>query len=262
LYAQVVQLSQHLEQKVEQRTNELVVAREELARKAEQLQRLLADLVRVQEEERARIALDLHDGSNQLITGALFEIQAAQQCMLSQQTGDAFKTLETAKKLLRQIEAENRRIISGLHPPILDAQGLTSTLKWHAANCEKLYGIACSVQISGQPGRLSPETEIAVYRIVQESLNNVRIHAQAQNVGIQIDFRPTRLHVVVEDDGVGFATEKVLATATSHMGLIGMRERVQSMDGHIEVHSVLGCGTRIVLDVPCRPILRGRDCPH
>jgi len=250
LYAQVVQLSQHLEQKVEQRTNQLVMAREELAQKAEQLRRLLADMVRVQEEERARIALDLHDGSNQLITGTLFEIQAAQQSILSQQEKGAFETLETAKKLLRQIEAENRRIISGLHPPILDAQGLVPTLRWYVADCKKHLGLTCSIEVSGEPIRLSPETEVAVYRIVQESLNNVAAHAQAENVEIRIGFRSTRLFVVIEDDGVGFTVEEGLATATDHMGLIGMRERAQSIDGQLEIDSVLGGGTRIILDVP------------
>jgi signal transduction histidine kinase len=250
LYAQVIQFNQQLEQKVRQRTQELVKAQEELAQKAEQLQQLLAKMVRVQEEERSRIALDLHDGSNQLITGTLFEIQAAQQNIVSQHGTSAFDTLETAKRLLRQVEAENRRIISGLRPPILDAQGLVPTLKWHAATCQNLYGISCSVQVLGQPIRLSPETEIAIYRVVQESLNNIAVHAQARNAQIQINFRPACLHVVVEDDGAGFAPEAVLATAVGQMGLIGMRERIQSIGGRAEIHSRPGQGTRLVFDVP------------
>jgi signal transduction histidine kinase len=250
LYAQVIQFNQQLEQKVRQRTQELVKAQEELAQKAEQLQQLLAKMVRVQEEERSRIALDLHDGSNQLITGTLFEIQAAQQNIVSQHGTSAFDTLETAKRLLRQVEAENRRIISGLRPPILDAQGLVPTLKWHAATCQNLYGISCSVQVLGQPIRLSPETEIAIYRVVQESLNNIAVHAQARNAQIQINFRPACLHVVVEDDGAGFAPEAVLATAVGQMGLIGMIERIQSIGGRAEIHSRPGQGTRLVFDVP------------
>lgn len=253
LYAQVIQFNQQLEQKVKQRTQELVKVQEELAQKAEHLQQLLAKMVHVQEEERSRIALDLHDGSNQLITGTLFEIQAAQQNILSQHGTSAFDTLETAKKLLRQVEAENRRIITGLRPPILDAQGLVPTLRWHAATCQDLYNISCSVQVLGQPIRLSAETEVAIYRVVQESLNNIAVHAQARNARIRLNFRPACLQVVVEDDGAGFAPEEVLATTVGQMGLIGMRERIQSIGGRVEIHSVPGRGTRIVFDVPLSP---------
>ncbi|MFN8454849.1 MAG: GAF domain-containing sensor histidine kinase [Anaerolineae bacterium] len=204
LYAQVVQLSQQLEQKVEQRTNELVKAQDELAQKAEQLQRLLTVTLQIQEEERARIARDLHDGSNQLITGTLFEIQAAQQCILGRRGENAAEKLETAKSLLRQIDAENRRLIAGLRPSILDAQGVAPALKWYAANLQERYNLTCFVQVGGRPVRLPSEAEIAVYRILQESLNNVVRHARAHNIHIRVDFKPNRLRIVVEDDGIGF----------------------------------------------------------
>ena len=250
LYTQVVQLSQQLEQKVEQRTNELAKAQAELAKKAEQLQRLLAATVRVQEEERTRIARDLHDGSNQLITGTLYEIQAAQQCILGRRGQGALEKLETAKGLLRKIEAENRRIISGLRPPLLDLQGLVPILQGYAGTLQERYGIACLVQVLGQSVRLSPEVETAIYHIVQESLNNVVAHAQARNVQIRIDFGPGRLHLVVEDDGVGFNWQSVLRDASNQMGLIGMEERAQSIGGRIEVQSEPGLGARITLDLP------------
>jgi signal transduction histidine kinase len=250
LYTQVVQLSQQLEQKVEQRTHQLAGAQEELARKAEQLQRLLAVTVHVQEEERTRIARDLHDGSNQLITGTLYEIQAAHESILDGRPEAALAKLKTAKGLLRKIESENRRIISGLRPSILDSQGLVPALNWYANTFQARYHIACAVRISGQTVRLSPEAETAVYRIVQESLNNVAAHAQAREVQIRVDFRPARLYIVVEDDGIGFDHESVLAAAPGQMGLIGMRERAQSIGGRIEVQSIPRHGTRITLDVP------------
>lgn len=250
LYTQVVESNQQLEEMVEKRTNDLVIAREEVAQKADQLQRLLADMVRLQEEERARIALDLHDGSNQLITGALFEIQAAQQNILGQRAASALETLETAKKLLRQIEAENRRIISGLRPPVLDTQGLVSTLKWYISKWEEYYGITCSLEVLGQPIRLSPETEIAIYRVVQEALNNVVMHAHAETVQICVIFNSTLLQIAIQDDGIGFDNETAVASASNHFGLIGMRERIQSIGGQIEIQSVTERGTRISFDVP------------
>ena len=250
LYARLRQAGHELENKVEERTLELTLARAELAHQAHQLQRLLAITHRIQEEERTRIARDLHDGSNQLITGTLFEIQAAQQCIRGGHPEVALEKLETAKGLQRKIDAENRRIISGLRPPILDSQGLAPALKWHANTFQERYQITCSLQVSGQPQRLSPAAETAIYRIVQESLNNVAAHAQARKIQIRVDFGPARLRVVVEDDGVGFDYENALANAPGQMGLIGMNERARSIEGQIAIQSILGKGTRLALEVP------------
>ncbi|MFQ5611151.1 MAG: GAF domain-containing protein [Anaerolineae bacterium] len=243
LYAQV-------EQKVEQRTEELAKARAALAEKADQLQRLLATTVRVQEEERIRIARDLHDGSNQLITGALYEIQAVQRRLTGRGLDVALGKLKTAKELLRQIDAENRRIISDLRPPILDAQGLMPALRWQAETFQECYRIACPVRVSGQPVELPPEVETAVYRIVQEALNNVAAHARARRVQLRLNFWPGQLRVVVEDNGVGIEGNNAHRNKAGQMGLIGMRERAQSIGGRLEVQSLPGRGTRIALDVP------------
>jgi signal transduction histidine kinase len=250
LYGQVRQAGEALEQKVEQRTQELARAREELAHKAEQLRRLLASTIHVQEEERTRIARDLHDGSNQLITGTLYEIQAAQESIANQRPQVALQKLEIAKGLLRTIEAENRRIISGLRPSVLDAQGLVPALKWLANDFQKRYGVVCKMRVTGEPVRLSSDAETAIYRIVQESLNNVAAHARAQRVGVEVDFKPEHLRVVVEDDGVGFDYGRVLAAMKGQMGLIGIRERAESIGGQVEIHSAPGAGTRLALTAP------------
>jgi signal transduction histidine kinase len=250
LYAQVRQAGEQLEHKVERRTRQLARAQEALTQKAEELQRLLQITVQVQEEERTRIARDLHDGSNQLITGTLYEIQAAEESLLHDRKDTALKTLETAKELLRKIEAENRRIISGLRPAVLDAQGLVSALQWHVNTYLEQYSIAYTLRVSGQSVRLPAEVETAVYRIVQESLNNVAAHAQAREVQIQIGFRPAQLRVVIEDNGIGFDYERARTATTGRMGLIGIRERAQSIGGHVEIQSIRGQGTRITLKVP------------
>lgn len=253
LYGTVTDLTQTLEQRVAQRTGELAAAQSELAEKAYQLRELLAATVRVQEEERTRIARDLHDGSNQLITGTLYEIQAAEQSLLNRKAATTVEKLKTAKQLLRSLEAENRRIIGGLRPPVLDDRGLLPALKAYASSIDHRYGISCSVDISGQPVRLSSEPEIAVYRIVQESLNNVVAHADADNVEIHVDYEDSRLRVTIQDDGIGFDATDVMASASGKMGLIGMRERAQSIGGRIEVQSTPGHGSRIVFDVPVAP---------
>jgi signal transduction histidine kinase len=251
LYFEITQLSQDLERKVAERTEELGLARDELAQKAEQLQQLLANMIHIQEEERTRIALDLHDESNQLITAALYEIQAGQESIRGERHAAALGKLETAKELLRRLETENRRIITGLRPPMLDSQGLIATLKWHAEAFQEHSHIPCRVQVYGRPIRLSsPTVETAVYRVVQESLNNVAAHAQARNVSLLVQFGPEELRLIIEDDGVGFDYDRTVSHTSSQMGLIGIRERVQSIGGHIDIFSTPGGGTRIALKIP------------
>lgn len=254
LHSAVRQAGDQLEAQVAARTVELEQARSELATKASQLQRLLKTMVHLQEEERSRIARDLHDGSNQLITGTLFELQAAQQSLRHERITTALEKLETAKELLRTIEAENRRLIAGLRPIILDTRGLAAAVKWHADAFQQHYQVPCYVTITGEPARLSAEAETAVYRIVQEALNNVAAHAQARHARVQLDFGPQALGVVVADDGVGFNPDQAFSRPAGHMGLIGMQERAQSIGGWVRVYSAPGQGARLELEVPLEPL--------
>jgi signal transduction histidine kinase len=129
---------------------------------------------------------------------------------------------------------------------------LVAALKWHTSTFQAQYAIACALQVSGRPVRLSPEAETAIYRIVQESLNNVAAHAQAHRVQIQAEFGLEGLQVSVEDDGVGFSDENALHSVSGQMGLIGMRERAQSIGGQLRIQSVPGQGTRVALTLPLR----------
>ena len=179
LYSQVVQLNQQLESKVEERTSELELAQNELEHKAEQLKRLLGITVFLQEEERARIARDLHDSSNQLITGSLYEIQAALESLHGNHPEVAVGKLQTAKELLKQVSDENRQIINDLRPPVLDTHGLVTAIKRLAHKYQDYSKTLYKVDVSGQPVRLPARTEITIYRIVQESFNNITTYAKA-----------------------------------------------------------------------------------
>ncbi len=248
LYSQVLQLNQQLERKVEQRTKELAHAQDKLAAKAEELQRVLGITVFLQEEERTRIARDLHDSSNQLVTGALYEIQAAQQSLEGQRYQTAMAKLDKAKGLLRQIDAENRRLIADLRPPVLDNYGLVAALRKLAENCQESCGALCTIKISGEPIRLSSRVETTIYRIMQECLNNIVLHSYAQEVAIGIDFDSSGLRILVEDDGVGFDAD--IAAAKNRIGVIGMRERAQSIKGRLSLWSQPSQGTRLFFELP------------
>lgn len=227
---------------------ELREVRQQMAAEADQLISVLADTVAIQEEERHRIAHDLHDGSNQLIVGAIFEIQTAKARMARGQVSRADESLENAKVLLRRIEAENHRIINGLRPPMLNQHGLEATLRWYLDSFCQRHGLTGSLTVQGVQQRFPADVEVAVFRIVQEALNNSLKHARAVNLHIRLDYQPSFLVLAVQDDGCGFDPDQ--AQDHLHYGLIGMRERALSIGALLEIRSAPGAGTNLVLHVP------------
>lgn len=253
LYTEVKALNQELEARVRERTAELDRARQEIARKAQQLQKLLAKTVQIAEQERARIAQDIHNGVIQLVVGALYEVQAAKDAAASDPVRLRAR-LETALDLLQQVEAETRRTIYDLCPPVLDARGLVPALRQYVSRYQELTGLPCTLHVSGLPSRLPPEVEVAIYRVVQEALHNVQSHAQATAAEVLIRFGGEGLWLMIRDNGRGFDPVAVEHNAERHLGLMGMRERIQSIGGQLEIEAAPGQGTCIVIRVAARPL--------
>lgn len=249
LYDTVRAFNVELERKVNQRTRELEAARWALAEKARQLQRLLRESYRIQEDTQARIAHDMHDGVTQIIIGALYETQAARQA-LQDDPDRAAENLMRAQQLLAGVEIEIRRVIYDLHPPVLDEMGLVVALKRFAATYTSAFGVDCRVEVSGAPRRLPRQAEIAIYRIIQAALHNVASHAQAGQAFVRFDFDANRLSVDVEDDGVGFDPKAAMTMPGEHLGLIGMKERAEGLGAALRVTSAPGEGARIALHLP------------
>jgi signal transduction histidine kinase len=191
----------------------------------------------------------MHDGLIQLIAGALFESQSAKE-RLSSDPKSAVEKLAVVQRLLGQIEGEVRRTIHNLHPPYLDQAGLIQAVQKCANSFQEMWGIPCSVQIRGDPRRLPPHAEVAIYRIVQEALVNVGTHSGAQQAYVTLDYGSVALKVVVQDNGRGFDWRKALANPGKHLGLIGMKERAESLGGRLEVRSSPGQGTTLLIEVP------------
>lgn len=249
LHEQLKTLNQQLEGRVAQRTRDLLVAKEELAHKADALRQVLTEERRVEERTRAHIAHDLHDGIQQIIIGALFETQAARDAIgLNPQTVVA--RLEAAQSLLRRIESEMRDAIYSLRPVALDAQGLAPALKECVTTFERASRVHCDLKIEETPRRISPDAEVAAFRIVQEALNNVEAHAQAKHACVRVRFGARDLNVEIADDGCGFQVGRVTNDTRTHLGLIGMQERAESIGGSLEISSRPGEGTRVRLSVP------------
>lgn len=241
LLSKVIQLNQQLEQKVEERTSELNRARDEL-------KKLHAETVFLQEDERSRISRDLHDGTNQLISGTLYEIQAAESSIKNGHASQALERLDTAKSVLRQIDVENRRIISGLRPLALDTHGIFDAIKKLVEAYNNLNEAHCEFHIRGDLIRLESQVEISIYRIVQESLKNAYNHSRATSVKIIFEISRKELNVEISDNGTGFRMDQV--DAGERLGLIGMRERAQIIGGNVTLESKSGEGTKISLFLP------------
>ena len=251
LHTQIKQITQELEQKVAERTRELSRAKDEIALKAEQLRSLWDKTTRLQEEERARIARDMHDGVIQLIAGARLELTATRVVAGSGLPPRASEKMDALWGILDEMEKELRRAIYDLQPPILDAVGLVPALQKHAVAFQKLSGITCQMQCTGAPYRLPPASEITVFRLVEECLHNVMSHARASTASVTLDFAPAMLCVTVQDNGEGFNYAEGRKNGSGKgLGLLGMRERVTSLRGKMEVSSAPGQGTRLVFRLP------------
>src|SRR5207248_2403551 len=210
---------------------------------------LLRQLVTAQEEERRRIALELHDQLGQDVTALMLGLKALEDS--GAQPHD--ERLTQLMQLTDQLGREAHRLAWELRPSALDDLGLQATLKNYLEDWAKRCDLVADFHGDTLADRrLPPPVETAVYRIVQEALTNVSKHAQAQHVSVLLEYRQGRLLVIVEDDGRGFDTDEVLRAANTErrMGLIGMHERVRLVGGELEIESAPGAGTTVYVRVP------------
>jgi signal transduction histidine kinase len=206
---------------------------------------LSAHLLRVQEEERKRISRELHDETGQALMVIRLYLGMLDNDLTSLSTrGKVSETLDVVDRTILGI----RRIIGKLSPLVLQELGLIAAIRKEAKDLEKNNGVETRVAISDEVGRLSAETETALYRIVQEALHNVAKHAQASHVNVAMDRREEVIHLLVQDDGVGIFPRSNFRG--NSFGLAGIKERVGMLGGKVRVTSLKGQGTRIEITVP------------
>lgn len=261
LYEQLQATNEALEQKVARRTRQLEKAKEALAAKATQLQNLLTETVDVQERERQRIAQDMHDGTNQLLIGALLELKSAHKRLGNGDLVLAEESLQTVQAILHRVETEIKNIIHDLRPPTLDALGLAPAVRRYAERYEQYTDIPCAVTIVGEPVRLPPRMEISLYRLMQEALQNVSAHAQAGQAQVELAFTPDTCTLSVIDNGRGFDLTAVQQQSNGHLGLLGMQERAQSLGGYLHIEARPGAGTTVALSVPLVTAVKAAPAP-
>ncbi len=204
-------------------------------------------LVKAYEDERARIARELHDEIGQQLIGMKFALERAQHFTLSE---EGLNALHDARQMQSNLTETVRELSLSFRPSMLDDMGLLPTLLWHFERYSDQTGIRVNFNHSGIANRRFSQTiEITVYRIVQESLTNVARHAQIDKAIVTVQADERQINVTVVDKGVGFAPESAL-TARDSSGLHGMQERVHLLGGELIVESVIGRGTVISANLP------------
>ncbi|HET6763932.1 MAG TPA: sensor histidine kinase, partial [Longimicrobiaceae bacterium] len=201
------------------------------------------------EEERKRIARELHDETAQTLAALLIRIRI----LRNGDPGALEDGLETLRSEIGEALEGVRRYARGLRPPALDELGLLPAIDSHVRWLSEATGLA--IEAAADPsidGLLPPEAELAVYRIVQEALSNVVRHSGAHRVDLSVARAPSAVIVTVADDGRGFSTTDVMSTDGSGLGLFGMQERAGYLGGRVDITSHPGAGTRVRAEIPIR----------
>lgn len=244
------ELARSLDAEVRARTRDLEERNAEILRQSEQVRELSWRLLRAQDEERRRIARELHDSAGQTLT--VLGINLAQ---LVQKTGrnapDLATEAETIQEMVQQLHREIRTASYLLHPPLLDENGLCSALTWYTQGLTARSGLQIDLDVSREFGRLSRDMELVVFRLVQECLTNIHRHSGSKNASIRITREDSRINVDIRDTGRGMSPERLseIQSGGSGVGIRGMRERLRQFKGEIKIESD-ATGTRILAAIP------------
>lgn len=211
-------------------------------------------IILAQEDERKRIAREIHDGPAQSLANLVLRTEIAERLLDTKDLQIVRNELIDLKSQIRYGLEEIRKIIFNLRPMALDDLGLVPTLRKFVQDFEERTRIRAIFETVGKEKRLPSAMEAALFRLVQEAFNNALKHAQSTFVSLEIAFKENTVELRVEDNGVGFNLEAVMARARydSHFGLIGMKERVELLQGKIEFASVVGQGTQLNIEVPIK----------
>jgi PAS domain S-box-containing protein len=239
-----------LEEKVTQRTTALEREVQERKRAEEDLRELTAKLLKLRDDERRSLARELHDSVGQLLVAMTFNV-ATIQAESDKLSPKAVAAISQNAGLINEMSSEVRTISHLLHPPLLDEVGLTSALTWYVDGLAQRAGMKISLELSPHLGRLSPNKELAIFRIVQECLTNVHRHSGSKTAGVRIVCSEESARVEVQDQGTGIPAAKLekIRSHGSGVGLRGMRERVTQLGGILEITSNAG-GTLVVTTLP------------
>ena len=222
---------------------------ERLRKARERMRKLARQNLVAEEEERRRIARELHDETSQSLSGIALQLQALieMSAMSGKQQPEFVAGLKKVQSLTVQVHNEVSRLISNLHPALLQTLGLVPAIRQHAETRLQPRGIKVSLQIKGTEMRFPPDVEAALFRFVQGAVGNILQHSKAKNATIVLEFQPTHFLLSISDDGQGFDVSGITDVEESGRGrgLFSMRERIGFLGGTSGIESVIGKGTTV-----------------
>jgi len=211
---------------------------------------LLKRLITAQEDERKRVARELHDDLGQALSALSLQVQSMER-IINSNPDEAIEQMNQISDLIAETTERMYELILALRPSVLDEFGLVAALRNHAERFLEESGIAFELDASGYSGRLTPEIETALYRVFQEALSNVRRHAQAEHVKITLELHDDVFVGKIQDDGKGFDTQTVGKDGddTRGLGMLSIKERIAQYCGQVEISSQIGEGTTISIQL-------------
>ena len=241
-------LSTHLAEMADQIHSQVAGLEEnqhERERQAAQMRDLLRRTNRMQEDERRRIAGEIHDAVSPLITGALYQARALQMTNGSTPEDELDSSLRSVNELLERATNELHDVIFELRPPDLDDLGIVAAIEAYIQTIQRT-GLSCRLEVTGEPPNLTPEVRLSMYRIVQEALHNVVRHAGADEAVVHMETTSEIVRITIRDNGAGF--DPAQAVQPTSLGLLSMRERAESIAATLTIVSKPGGGTAIVIE--------------
>jgi two-component system, NarL family, sensor histidine kinase DegS len=220
----------------------------ELVQDAKQKQEFGLQIIEAQEEERKRVSREIHDGPAQLMANVLIRSELLEKIYTEKGTDAARAEIKDLRVMVCDSLKEVRRIIYDLRPMALDDLGLVPTLDKYLRNVKERSGIDVELHALGQSRRFPNKMEIAIFRLIQESVSNAVKHSDANLIEVKLEFTQKFISLYIRDDGKGFDMSK--PAKSNSFGMMGMRERVELLEGTLKVKSRLNFGTSVYIQIP------------
>jgi PAS domain S-box-containing protein len=253
-------LAAGLENQVGVRTHQLEQRNEEVLQQSDQLRELSSRLQQTQDDERRRIARELHDSAGQVLVALGLQLASITQHEVKPQVR---KTAQESLEMVRQLSKEIRTVSYLLHPPLLDENGLSGAIQWYIQGLAERSGLKIELLIPKDFRRLPRDTEVAIFRIVQECLTNIHRHSSSKTATIRLSTDGNDVSLEIQDEGKGIPAEKLagIQTQRSGVGISGMRERVRHLKGVMNVQSN-SKGTKVSITIPITVISESEKSQH
>jgi signal transduction histidine kinase len=221
-----------------------------LAERERERRNYISEVFKAQEDERQRIALEIHDDSIQRLAVAASSIQMILSDRKMEKVPDLKNKIELVRDMTISISEDLRRLSIDLRPTVLDDLGFIPSLRWLIDRLNEDKHIKASLSIIGNPQVVSKKVTVLIFRIVQEALSNTRKHSEAENAKVTLEFTGRTVKTTIKDDGKGFTLPKYnQLIAQGKLGLIGMKQRAQALNGKVDIYSLPGAGTTVTVEV-------------